>query len=71
VPDPLIPTNMFAAHIPAHNHSSPIGADTQEDLDEEVTEEVAEEASRSLQDIITITNDFSQLQVADNGEVEE
>ncbi|KAG1805541.1 uncharacterized protein BJ212DRAFT_1570838 [Suillus subaureus] len=72
MPDPLIPANMFAAHIPAHNPSSPIGADTQEDLDEEeVTEEVAEEASRSLQDIITITDDFSQLQVVDNGEVEE
>ncbi|KAG1859026.1 hypothetical protein DFJ58DRAFT_840305 [Suillus subalutaceus] len=72
VPDPLIPANVFAAHIPAHNPSSPIGADTQEDLDEEeITEEVAEEASRSLQDIITITADFSQLQVVDNGEVEE
>ncbi|KAG1841143.1 hypothetical protein DFJ58DRAFT_666711 [Suillus subalutaceus] len=72
MPDPLIPANVFAAHIPAHNPSSPIGADTQEDLDEEeIAEEVAEEASRSLQDIITITADFSQLQVVDNGEVEE
>ncbi|KAG1836183.1 hypothetical protein DFJ58DRAFT_735173 [Suillus subalutaceus] len=72
MPDPLIPANVFAAHIPAHNPSSPIGADTQEDLDEEeIAEEVTEEASRSLQDIITITADFSQLQVVDNGEVEE
>ncbi|KAG1846246.1 hypothetical protein DFJ58DRAFT_717382 [Suillus subalutaceus] len=64
MPDPLIPANVFAAHIPAHNPSSPIGADTQEDLDEEeIAEEVAEEASRSLQDIITITADFSQLQL--------
>ncbi|KAG1894669.1 uncharacterized protein F5891DRAFT_1130867 [Suillus fuscotomentosus] len=72
MPDPHIPANIFAAHIPTHNPLSPIGADTQEDLDEEeVAEEVAEEASRSLQNIIIVTDDFSQLQVVDNGEVEE
>ncbi|KAG2360381.1 hypothetical protein BDR07DRAFT_1452009 [Suillus spraguei] len=47
-------------------------ADTQEELDEEeVAEEVAEETSRSLQDIVLITDDFSQLEVLDSGEVEE
>ncbi|KAG2029540.1 hypothetical protein BDR03DRAFT_1044137 [Suillus americanus] len=72
MPDPRIPDNMLATHIPAHNLSSTVGADTQEDLDEEeVAEEVAEEALRNLQDILLITDDFSQLQIHDNGEVEE
>jgi hypothetical protein len=62
---------MFAA-LTVHDPSSPVGVDTQEELDEEeVAEEVAEETSRSLQDIVLITDDFSQLKVLDSGEVEE
>ncbi|KAG1805968.1 uncharacterized protein BJ212DRAFT_1303827 [Suillus subaureus] len=72
MPDPWIPADMFAANTPIHRPSSSVGADTQEDLDEEeVAEEVAEEASRSLQHIILITDDFSWLQVLDDGEAEE
>ncbi|KAG2354598.1 hypothetical protein BDR07DRAFT_1305407 [Suillus spraguei] len=67
LPDPHIPASMFAA-LAVHDPSSPVGADTQEELDEE---EVAEETSRSLQDIVLITDDFSQLEVLDSGEVEE
>jgi len=71
LPDPHIPASMFAA-LAVHDPSSPVGADTQEELDEEeVAEEVAEETSRSLQDIVLITDDFSQLEVLDSGEVEE
>ncbi|KAG1798699.1 uncharacterized protein BJ212DRAFT_1288735, partial [Suillus subaureus] len=72
VPDPWIPANMFAANTPVHRPPSSVGTDTQEDLDEEeVAEEVAEEALRSLQHIVLITDDFLQLQVLDDGEVEE
>ncbi|KAG1881001.1 hypothetical protein F4604DRAFT_1879890 [Suillus subluteus] len=40
-PNARTPANMFTGRIPAHNPSSPVGADTQEDLDEEeVTEEL-------------------------------
>jgi hypothetical protein len=54
---------MFAA-LAVHDPSSPVGADTQEELDEEeVAKEVAKETSRSLQDIVLITDDFSQLKV--------
>ncbi|KAG2117688.1 hypothetical protein BD769DRAFT_1629740 [Suillus cothurnatus] len=58
LPDPHIPASMFAA-LAVHDPSSPVGVDTQEELDEE---EVAEETSRSLQDIVLITDDFSQLE---------
>jgi hypothetical protein len=62
-----MPTN----HIPLHKPSSHVAGDTQEDLDEEEEEEeVAEEASRSLQDILLITDDFSRLGLLDNAEEE-
>jgi len=54
---------------PNHQPSSPVGADTLEDLEEEEEEEeeeeVAEEALRSLQDILIITDDLSRLGLID------
>jgi hypothetical protein len=76
VPDARIPTNMPTNHIPLHKPSSHVASDTQEDLEEEEEEEeekeeeVAEEASRSLQDILLITDDFSRLGLLDNDEEE-
>ncbi|KAG1831413.1 hypothetical protein F4604DRAFT_1946633 [Suillus subluteus] len=70
-PNARTPANMFTGRIPAHNPSSPVGADTQEDLDEEeVTEEVTEEASRSLHNVLLIADDLSRLQLIDNVELE-
>ncbi|KAG2030586.1 hypothetical protein BDR03DRAFT_1034778 [Suillus americanus] len=57
-PNAWTPANIFSDCIPVHNPSSP--ADTQEDLDEEEeADEVTEEASRSLQNVLHITDDLS------------
>ncbi|KAG1819866.1 uncharacterized protein BJ212DRAFT_1446161 [Suillus subaureus] len=70
-PNAWTPANMFSDCIPVHNLSSPVSADTQEDLDEEEeADEVTEEASRSLQNVLHITDDLSGLQLIDNAELE-
>lgn len=71
MPDARIPTNMPTNYIPSFKLSSHVASDTQEDLEEEEEEEeVAEEASRGLQDILLITDDFSRLGLLDNAEEE-
>ncbi|KAG2037925.1 hypothetical protein BDR03DRAFT_1010298 [Suillus americanus] len=58
------------------NDGGSVELDTQDDLDseeeeeEEEEEEVAEEASRSLQDVLCIADDFSQLELHDNADEE-
>ncbi|KAG1888001.1 uncharacterized protein F5891DRAFT_1218431 [Suillus fuscotomentosus] len=49
------------------NNGASVDSDTQDDLDgEEEEEEVAEEVSRSLQDVLRIADDFSQLELHGN-----
>lgn len=62
-PNVWIPSRLPAEHITLDSGAS---IDTQDDLDgEEEEEEVAEEASRSLQDVLHIADDFSQLDLHD------
>jgi hypothetical protein len=66
VPD-AIPANILAGPILTPQPSLPIHADTHEDLDkEEQEEELAEEASRNLQDILLVTDDFAWLGLDDD-----
>lgn len=67
VPD-VIPVDVLTDSMPTDNLSSPVlCADTHEDLDdEEEEEEMAEEASRNLQDVLLVTDDFARLEVNDS-----
>ncbi|KAG1796177.1 uncharacterized protein BJ212DRAFT_1450658 [Suillus subaureus] len=67
VPD-MIPVDVLTDNMPTDNLSSPVlCADTHEDLDEEEEEEeMAEEASRNLQDVLLVTDDFAWLEVNDS-----
>jgi hypothetical protein len=66
VPD-AIPATILAGPILTPQLSLPIHADTHEDLDEEEQEEeLAEEASRNLQDILLVTDDFAWLGLDDD-----
>jgi hypothetical protein len=55
-----------------NNRAFVVDPDTQDDLDgkEEEEEELVEEASRSLQDVLCIADDFLQLQLHDNTDEE-
>jgi hypothetical protein len=54
-----------------NNRAFVVDPDTQDDLDgKEEEEELVEEASRSLQDVLCITDDFLQLQLHDNTDEE-
>ncbi|KAG1733292.1 hypothetical protein EDB19DRAFT_1831013 [Suillus lakei] len=75
VPD-AIPANVLADPcIPTPKPSSPVYADTHEDLDEEEEEEeeeeeIVEQASRNLQDILLVTDDFAWLGLLDDADVQ-
>ncbi|KAG1888972.1 uncharacterized protein F5891DRAFT_1216814 [Suillus fuscotomentosus] len=61
-----IPSALLTEHMPLDKGAS-VDSDTQDDLDgEEEEEEVAEEVSRSLQDVLRIADDFSQLELHGN-----
>ncbi|KAG0700154.1 hypothetical protein DFH29DRAFT_876763 [Suillus ampliporus] len=69
MPNAQISTYMLADNV---FPSLPVDPDTQEELDdEEVEEEEAEEASRTLQDVLLITDDFSRLGLLDDVDVDE
>ncbi|KAG1781338.1 hypothetical protein EV702DRAFT_1193520 [Suillus placidus] len=71
MPD-TIPANILADPIPLPKLTLPVHADTHEDLDEEKQkEEIAEEASRNLQDVLLIMNDFVWLRLLDDADVDE
>ncbi|KAG1780720.1 hypothetical protein EV702DRAFT_1023402 [Suillus placidus] len=64
IPNVRILSRLLAEHVPLDNGASTVEPDTQDDLDgEEEEEEVAEEASRHLQDVLRIADDFSQLEL--------
>ncbi|KAG0691985.1 hypothetical protein DFH29DRAFT_986014 [Suillus ampliporus] len=65
VPD-VIPVYMLTDNMHRDELLSPVCPDTHEDLDEEEqAEEIAEEASRNLQDILLVTDDFARLELDD------
>jgi hypothetical protein len=66
-----IPSRLLTDHTSLNNRAFVVDPDTQDDLDgEEEEEELVEEASRSLQDVLCIADDFSQLQLHDNTDEE-
>ncbi|KAG2136207.1 hypothetical protein BD769DRAFT_1626952 [Suillus cothurnatus] len=70
-PNVRIPSRLLTDHTSLNNRAFVVDPDTQDDLDgEEEEEELVEEASRSLQDVLRIADDFSQLQLHDNTDEE-
>jgi hypothetical protein len=70
-PNAQVPLQLLAECIP-FNRPSTVDPDTPADLDdEEQAEVVEEEASRSLQDILHVANDFSWLDLHDHEADEE
>ncbi|KAG2357549.1 hypothetical protein BDR07DRAFT_1453047 [Suillus spraguei] len=70
-PNTQVPLQLLAEHIP-FNRPSTVDPDTPDDLDdEEQAEEVEEEASKSLQDILHVADDFLQLDLFDHEAYEE
>ncbi|KAG1775054.1 hypothetical protein EV702DRAFT_1199651 [Suillus placidus] len=66
-----IPTRMLVESLPIDHTTSPLDVDTQDDLDDEEEEdEVVEQASRSLQDVLLVADDFSRLRIHGNAEEE-
>lgn len=65
-----IPTRMLVDPLPVDPTASPLDLDTHDDLDDEEGEdEVVEQASRSLQDVLLVADDFSRLGI--HGDAEE
>ncbi|KAG1834285.1 hypothetical protein DFJ58DRAFT_719367 [Suillus subalutaceus] len=70
-PNAQVPSRLLAEHIP-FNRPSTVDPDTPDDLDdEEQAEEVEEEASKSLQDVLRVADDFSRLDLLDHEVYEE
>ncbi|KAG1740971.1 hypothetical protein EDB19DRAFT_1908289 [Suillus lakei] len=69
VPDTQIPVQMHDELLPIDHTASTLVLDTQDDLDDkEEEEEVTEQASRSLQDVLLIADDFAHLTIHGNAE---
>ncbi|KAG1726723.1 uncharacterized protein EDB91DRAFT_1339607 [Suillus paluster] len=61
-----IPTRMLVDPLPVDPTASALDIDTHDDLDDEEEEdEVVEQASRSLQDVLLVADDFSRLRIHD------
>jgi hypothetical protein len=67
-PNAQILSQLWVQHLPFDNNRRPaVAPDTPDDLDEEEQEEeVEEEASRSLQDVLHVTDDLSWLELHDH-----
>ncbi|KAG1797356.1 uncharacterized protein HD556DRAFT_1267601 [Suillus plorans] len=70
-PNAQVPSQLLAGHPPFNDRRSAVVPDTPDDLDEEEQEEeVEEEASRSLQDVLRVADDFSRLELHDHADEE-
>ncbi|KAG1806949.1 hypothetical protein EV424DRAFT_1474248 [Suillus variegatus] len=70
-PNVQVPSQVLAGHPPFNDRRSAVVPDTPDDLDEEEQEEeVEEEASRSLQDVLHVADDFSCLELHDHADEE-
>lgn len=69
IPNAQIPAYMLVEPPPVNHAASALDLDTQDDLDdEEEQEQVVEQASRILQDVLLIADDFSCLRIHSNAE---